>query len=773
MYKLQEKSINRSNVLQGIVYVAILAILWLVWVNSMETYELKNNDNNKEELSLFWVIWEANAWRWWTAPKRSQKWWPNRTMPSPWWWWLVLENPSMTPQSLIDEITEMLGSACDWPAWKAWWLNWTTKEYWLQDKASFTEWQWVCDWSKKSFTCTEGAFMDGVNVAYLTTYKYSECIVWEPAKCIADTNYENNGHSYSTIEIEHWANGTFTSWEVSENDGKYTYDITLDCNDGTLENPSEASHVLISCDENFDESTTTAWLCEAWTKQWTCWWTIPDNAAATTETTFDQTWDPTANEWDPLTWVWWEAHEYCDFDCDESFVWDGSLCKSNAQECPIENGVWSQLWDDTLNNYGNCSLVECNADFHTEDDTTCVSNTKQESCIDSAPTSGTSTISQVDVTWNGTTWSEPEVCLWSCNADYHTEDNLTCVSDLKQEACTDSAPLNGTSTAVQVDVTWNGTTWTEPEVCLWTCNTDYHTDDNLTCISDSDQLACIDSAPTNGTSTIVQVPVTWDGSAWSTPETCDWSCDTDFHTEDDTTCISNTKQEACTNVAPTNATDTAEQVDVTWNGTTWLSPSNCDWTCNTDFHTEDDVTCVSDTQSCTVTNWTWTKVYNGSSWWICNFSSCNSDSMELNGECIKFTNPSYFTFDSTTGTITDYDKVNWPSDIVIPNSINWVDVTIIWNSAFSNNSITSVVFPNTILDIWRSAFSSNKLTEVIIPDSVLTIASRAFSWHMDYWENQLNKIIIWNNVTSIWDYAFSLTKVNNIVIWNSVTSIWK
>jgi len=423
--------------------------------------------------------------------------------------------------------------------------------------------------------------MDGVNVAYLTTYKYSECIVWEPAKCIADTNYENNGHSYSTIEIEHWANGTFTSWEVSENDGKYTYDITLDCNDGTLENPSEASHVLISCDENFDESTTTAWLCEAWTKQWTCWWTIPDNAAATTETTFDQTWDPTANEWDPLTWVWWEAHEYCDFDCDESFVWDGSLCKSNAQECPIENGVWSQLWDDTLNNYGNCSLVECNADFHTEDDTTCVSNTKQESCIDSAPTSGTSTISQVDVTWNGTTWSEPEVCLWSCNADYHTEDNLTCVSDLKQEACTDSAPLNGTSTAVQVDVTWNGTTWTEPEVCLWTCNTDYHTDDNLTCISDSDQLACIDSAPTNGTSTIVQVPVTWDGSAWSTPETCDWSCDTDYHTIDNTTC-------------------------------------------------------TSDTRSCDITNWTWTQTWNSSttSWNTCTVATCDNWYETTNNTCV-------------------------------------------------------------------------------------------------------------------------------------------
>ena len=56
MYKLQEKSINRSNVLQGIVYVAILAILWLVWVNSMETYESKNIDNKNEELSLYWII---------------------------------------------------------------------------------------------------------------------------------------------------------------------------------------------------------------------------------------------------------------------------------------------------------------------------------------------------------------------------------------------------------------------------------------------------------------------------------------------------------------------------------------------------------------------------------------------------------------------------------------------------------------------------------------------------------------------------------------------
>jgi len=56
MHKLQEKSKNKTNILQGIVYVAILAILWLVWVNNMEIYESKNIDNKNEELSLYWII---------------------------------------------------------------------------------------------------------------------------------------------------------------------------------------------------------------------------------------------------------------------------------------------------------------------------------------------------------------------------------------------------------------------------------------------------------------------------------------------------------------------------------------------------------------------------------------------------------------------------------------------------------------------------------------------------------------------------------------------
>ena len=436
--------------------------------------------------------------------------------------------------------------------------------------------------------------MDGVNVAYLTTYKYSECIVWEPAKCIADTNYENNGHSYSTIEIEHWANGTFTSWEVSENDGKYTYDITLDCNDGTLENPSEASPVLISCDENFDESTTTPWLCEAWTKQWTCWWTIPDNAAATTETTFDQTWDVLTNDWNPLVVEWWEDNTTnCDFDCDESFVWDGSICKSNTQECTIENGVWSQWWDDTLNDYGDCSLVECITDFHTEDNLTCITDTKQLACTDSAPTNGTSTSIQVDVIWDRTTWAEPEVCAWTCNTDFHTEDDSTCVSDTKQLACTNIAPTNALDTVTDVDVTWDSVTseWSIPTDCAWECNTNYTKGLDL-CVADTQDVACWGEIPLDATATTATgITQTWSSTVWEpvlpdwseTQATCDFDCDTNY----------------------------------TWNS--WTS------------------TCDANTQTCTIENGIWEQEWNRTDWSACMVVSCNDKYSEWNRNCLPDT----------------------------------------------------------------------------------------------------------------------------------------
>jgi hypothetical protein len=51
----------------------------------------------------------------------------------------------------------------------------------------------------------------------------------------------------------------------------------------------------------------------------------------------------------------------------------------------------------------------------------------------------------VTVTWSNGGWSSPAACTWSCNSNYHTEDNETCISNTKQVACTQSGKPENSS----------------------------------------------------------------------------------------------------------------------------------------------------------------------------------------------------------------------------------------------------------------------------------------------------------------------------------------
>nr|HPG35023.1 hypothetical protein [bacterium] len=113
----------------------------------------------------------------------------------------------------------------------------------------------------------------------------------------------------------------------------------------------------------------------------------------------------------------------------------------------------------------------------------------------------------------------------ACVATYHLEET-TCVSNTKMVDCVDNAPANATSTIVPVEVTWNGTAWSTPVDCEWDCDGGYTLESGL-CIN-SKMVNCTDAAPANATSTIVPVEVTWNGTAWSTPVDCEWDCDDNF-----------------------------------------------------------------------------------------------------------------------------------------------------------------------------------------------------------------------------------------------------
>ena len=106
-----------------------------------------------------------------------------------------------------------------------------------------------------------------------------------------------------------------------------------------------------------------------------------------------------------------------------------------------------------------------------------------------------------------------------------------------------------------------------------------------------------------------------------------------------------------------------------------------------------------------------------------------------------------------------------PTDVVIPSEIQGYPVTSIGGSAFSNNSLTSVVIPNSVTSIGEDAFSNNSLTSVVIPNSVTSIGEFAFS------NNSLTSVVIPNSVTSIGEFAFEDNPLTSITIENTSTTI--
>lgn len=132
------------------------------------------------------------------------------------------------------------------------------------------------------------------------------------------------------------------------------------------------------------------------------------------------------------------------------------------------------------------------------------------------------------------------------------------------------------------------------------------------------------------------------------------------------------------------------------------------------------------------------------------------------------THQQYFTFHAPSFTITDYNDINWPKNVVIPCKINGVDVKYIGANAFMNKGLTSVIMWTNIIDLWNYAFAENQLTSITIPNNIRSIGLGAFQW------NQLNSINFSSKMTAretweynndslhIWEYAFEGNQLTSV-----------
>ena len=117
----------------------------------------------------------------------------------------------------------------------------------------------------------------------------------------------------------------------------------------------------------------------------------------------------------------------------------------------------------------------------------------------------------------------------------------------------------------------------------------------------------------------------------------------------------------------------------------------------------------------------------------------------------------YFTFDSTTGTITGYD-IAGGLDVLIPSTIGGVAVEHIGIDAFYINVLTSVIIPDSVVSIGACAFRLNLLTSVTIGNSVVSIGDRAFS------SNLLTSVTIPDSVTTIGTDAFAENGLTSVTV---------
>lgn len=131
----------------------------------------------------------------------------------------------------------------------------------------------------------------------------------------------------------------------------------------------------------------------------------------------------------------------------------------------------------------------------------------------------------------------------------------------------------------------------------------------------------------------------------------------------------------------------------------------------------------------------------------------------------------WFVFDQDTNTITSYsqDVEHAPKDIVIPSTINGVEVKSIGAGAFKARvDITSVVIPDTVTTIDDSTFQGcTGLRSVKLGNGVTSISGNAFSGC-----SSLTDVQFPDGLVTIWGGAFrKCSKLTGVVLPDSVEKI--
>jgi hypothetical protein len=106
-----------------------------------------------------------------------------------------------------------------------------------------------------------------------------------------------------------------------------------------------------------------------------------------------------------------------------------------------------------------------------------------------------------------------------------------------------------------------------------------------------------------------------------------------------------------------------------------------------------------------------------------------------------------------------------PSNLIIPESIDGLNVQIIGMNAFENSGIEAVSIPDAVERISFKAFAGNSLTNISFSSNITHIGESSFQ------SNNLSSVTFSNGLTSIQINAFRDNQITNIVLPESVSLI--
>lgn len=132
----------------------------------------------------------------------------------------------------------------------------------------------------------------------------------------------------------------------------------------------------------------------------------------------------------------------------------------------------------------------------------------------------------------------------------------------------------------------------------------------------------------------------------------------------------------------------------------------------------------------------------------------------------NLTDAEIYNFDPATKTLKGFqEEIVGVTDIVIPSTIDGVEVQIIGANAFGSLGLNSVVLPDTLKTIGDGAFADNNLTEIILPGNLTSIERFAFD------KNKLTEVTIPQGVTDINIGIFSHNQIAKVTLPDRITVI--